>query len=370
MKKQIGITLFVIIILASCILTWQKQAPEVVRIGAIVSETGVAAQFGAMSRNGIELAVEEINANGGIGGKQVVLVAENDMTDPKTAAGLYKKLTSIDHVDAIIGSNFDFTVQPVFDLAKNGATVVITPSASRIPGSLETNSMSFSMLTPFDHIVSALTEYMKGTTYSKLAVIHYTSGFGQQITTTLGAIAREQGKGDVMDETYSTFGTTDWKPYILKLKHAGVDMVFCDMLGDDLLRFTKDTKTLGYTGTIMTHNDIRNILNKEGTDTSTLENVIVLNWDVLSTDSFDKVFTSRFGTMPMNHASQAYQAVYVLKGALEQGGKADLTKTLTTQSFSTPLGTFSFTKDHDASHTPIKVQKVVGGKLVVLYSVN
>lgn len=344
----------------------ESAAP--VKIGTIMSETGVAAAFGEMSLKGAQMAVEEINADGGINGRKIVLVSDDDRSDPKTAAGLYAKQTGLDKVDAIIGSNFDFTVQPLFEVAKNGTTVVVTPTAARIPGSLETNQQSFSMLVDFDRIVAGLTKYMNEATYSKLGVIHYASGFGKQVNTTLSSIAKAQGKTS-LEESYNAFGTVDWKPMILKFKKEDVDLVFLDMLADDMIRFMKDAKVLGYSPTVMTHNDIRNALTKVETDTSLLENVIVLDWDVLETPTFKSNFMKKFGVSPMNHASQSYAAVYVLTQALEDANKSTLAQVLESKSFSTPLGKIAFDKNHSAKDMPIKVRVIKQGKLVDLYSI-
>lgn len=343
----------------------ESAAP--VKIGTIMSETGVAAAFGEMSLKGAQMAVEEINADGGINGRKIVLVSDDDRSDPKTTAGLYAKQTGLDKVDAIIGSNFDFTVQPLFEVAKNGTTVVVTPTAARIPGSLETNSQSFSMLVDFDRIVAGLAKYMNEATYSKLGVIHYASGFGEQVNTTLSGIAKAQGKTS-LEESYNAFGTVDWKPMILKFKKEGVDLVFLDMLADDMVRFMRDARAFGYSPIVMTHNDIRNALTKVETNTSLLENVIVLDWDVLETPAFRSNFMKKFGVAPMNHASQSYAAVYMLANALGNTERENLAKTLEQETFSTPLGNMSFDQNHSAKNMPIKVQVIKSGSLVELYS--
>lgn len=337
---------------------------ETIKLGAILSETGVASGFGEMTSKGVKMAVDEINANGGINGKKIILVSEDDRTDAKTAVGLYKKLTSIDHVDAIIGGNFDFVAKPLFDLAKEEGTVVISPMNSRIPGSLNTNKNSFTMLIDFADIVRALTPYLTETQYNKLAVVHYASGFGNEIVKVLDSISIANKKGSVVDETYNDFGTTDWKPFILRLKERGVDIVFADMLQDDFVRFVKDSKTLGLNAKFMTHNDVRGALDRKDINLAILDNVVVLNWDVLGSEKFIANFKAKYGVVPVNHASQAYVTAYILAEALAKNGKLGLADYLNSHTFKTPEGEFSFTKDNTITSTPIKVQKIEGGKLV------
>jgi hypothetical protein len=156
--KKIIIAIIVLMVVGVVVWNVQKSsqtgtAYAPIKIGAIISETGVAASFGEMAHKGIELAAKEINANGGMGGRMVEIIYEDDRTDPKAAAGAYQKLTGIDNVDGIIGSNFDFVSQPIFALAKTGDTVVISPSNPRIAGSFDTNSHAFVMMTDFDNVM-------------------------------------------------------------------------------------------------------------------------------------------------------------------------------------------------------------------------
>ncbi|NDE68437.1 hypothetical protein EB052_02415, partial [bacterium] len=140
MKKTYirGVVAILILVIVWITLTPNKQAvaPTIggniamqpIKIGAVLSLTGAAASFGEMSKYGMDLAASEINSAGGVGGRPVEIVYGDDQTDPKAAVGMYKKLTSIDHVDAIIGSNFDFVTQPIFALASSSDTAVISPS--------------------------------------------------------------------------------------------------------------------------------------------------------------------------------------------------------------------------------------------------
>ena len=370
MKKIIA---SIIVVIIGYFGFFYKQSPRTAQnnspilIGTIISQTGIASAYGEASKNGATLAMEEINKNGGINGRTVKLIHEDDATDPKTGVGLYKKLTSLDHVDAIIGSNFDFVVSALFGVASTSNTVIITPTSARIVGSVDTNKNSFTTLSDFSTIVYALDGYLTKTPYKKLAVIHYTSGFGEEITKTLNNISVKNNKGIVVEETYNQFGITDWGPYILKMKKQGVDMIFADMLGDDFTRFAIESKRLGWNVQLITHEDIRDMLNKKGTDLSALQGVVVLNWDVLGDDAnFTKKFTERFGHGPELHAAQAYVTTYVLAQAISEsnGNTETLVHNLETETFETPLGKFSFSKDHAGNSTPVKIQKIVGNKLI------
>jgi branched-chain amino acid transport system substrate-binding protein len=271
-------------------------------------------------------------------------------------------VTSINGVDAIIGSNFDFVVIPLFEEARKNSTVVISPTSPRIAGALDTNDNSFTMLSDFSEIVYALNGYLSKTPYEKMTVIHYNSAFGSEIVKTINAINAEHSKPAVIDETYNEFGLGDWTPYILKMKRDGVNMVFADMLGTDYLKFATQAKQLGLEAQLVTSMDVREGLKDTSVDLSVLEGTVVLNWDVLGNDAvFNAKFTEKYGREADHFAAQAYVAVYVLRDAVSKAEtKIDI------PTFATPLGSFSFTENHTQAKTNVAIQVIKDGKLVPL----
>lgn len=335
-----------------------------IKIGAIISETGVAASFGEMAHKGIELAAKEINANGGMGGRMVEIIYEDDRTDPKAAAGAYQKLTGIDNVDGIIGSNFDFVSQPIFALAKTGDTVVISPSNPRIAGSFDTNSHAFVMMTDFDNVMRGLTGYLATAKYNQLGILRFESAFAEQEERTLNAIQKDLGKKPIVSETYKQIGNNDYKTQILKMKKAGVDLIFLDMVATDPITFINQAKQLDYHPMILTHDGIKDSLNVKDAPIKDFEGAIVLTWNV-APESFEKKFMEAYGVIQDNSANRAYEAVYVIaQAAVEAKTKSEIAGILESKKFTTPNGEFYFNKDHAAASTPVSLKVVRNGKLV------
>ncbi len=108
-KKNIIITILILVIIALFVLLnfdkEQKIIDKPIKIGAPTSLTGVAAAFGEMAQMGMEMAVEEINADGGINDRPVELYIEDDQTSASTVVSAYQKLVGVDSVDVIIGVN-------------------------------------------------------------------------------------------------------------------------------------------------------------------------------------------------------------------------------------------------------------------------
>ena len=352
-------------------LVWmnKKKEPvsgEPIKIGAIISETGFASAFGEMSRYGIEMAMKEINDKGGMNGRMVEVIYEDDRTDPKAAVGSYQKLTSVDKVDAIIGSNFDFVTQPIFAIAKDSGTVVISPSNPRIAGVFDTNSHSFVMMSDFSKIIYSLESYLSKSDYKKLAVVHFDSGFGAEIVKNLSEINKKLGKGEVVDEAYKQIGNNDFRTIILKLKQANVDIVFLDMVTIDPVTFMTQSKQLGFKPQVVTYDSVKDSLAIEGTDKSLFDGVVVLNWNV-TPESFDKKFREIYKIEPANSVNRAYDALYILAEAVSKAkDKSEVPSLLENTKFKTPNGTFQFSAEHASLNTPTAIQTIQDGKFVPL----
>ena len=361
MKKIFGFVLLVVVLLIVVVLVKDPESTGTIKIGAIISETGVAAAFGEMSHKGIDLAVKEINEKGGIDGKKVEVVFEDDQTDPKTAAGAFQKLTGINNVSAIIGSNFDFVTQPLFSLAATNKVVVVSPSNPRIPGAFDTNSHSFVMMTEFSDIVREFDSYLKTAQYTQLGILRFESSFAEKIQTTLNEMQSEYGKKPIVVETYKQIGNNDFKTQILKLKQAKVDMVFLDMIATDPVTFMNQAKQLSYFPKIITHIGIQDAMGMKDVDPNMFNGAVLINWNFSPTPFISK-FETAYGVKPDKSANRAYDAVYVLAQAIAKGG--DLAKTLESEVFLTPNEQFKFSANHAAENTPVLVQTIKDGKLV------
>lgn len=372
------VTILLVCAVAIFLYTTQGQkssvtsAGEPIRIGANISLTGVAADFGQMSKKAMDLAVEEINAKGGANGRKVELYIEDDQTDPKTAVSSYRKLVDIDNVDAVIGGLFDFTAQPIFPLAKQDKVTYISPINFVIDKVFEMNEYSFVMYPRFDEVVSELDSVIKAKDISHLGMIRYESGFSESIQNTLkGIITEENGKLTV--ETYKAIGSSDFRTNILKLtdsslKDEKLDSVFLDMLDFDIVKYLTDAKNIGFKKQIIGYTTLRDALKDSKINKDDLEGAIMLDWEIPSND-FVKDFQTRYGEIPRRGANKSYDAIYVLAEAIaNSANKAEVSSYIESHLFSTKNGDFSFGSNHAVKNTPVKVFEVKNGELVEIKS--
>lgn len=344
----------------------KAQGP--VKIGASLSLTGVAADFGEMAKKAAELAVEEINANGGIDGRKVELYIEDDQTDPKSAVSAYKKLVQVQKVDAVIGGLFDFTAQPLFPLALQDKITFISPINFVIDKTFEMNEYSFVMYPRFDKVVLELESVIKDKNINTLGMIRYESGFGESIQSTLQIIMSKLGKNPLVVDTYGAIGSSDFRTNILKIRDQKPDAVFLDMLDFDIVKYLDNAEALNFKTQLIGYTTVRDVIQNPKTDKKPLEGAIVLDWEVPS-EEYRKAFIAKYGIEPRRGSDKTYDAVYVLAEAVARSkNRTDIPAYIESHTFVTKNEKSVFGPDHAIADTPIKIFEVKNGTLVEIKS--
>ncbi len=353
----------------------ESASEDPIRIGGSISQTGVAAEFGEMSKKAMEMAADEINAKGGIRGRKVEVIIEDDQTTPQGALSAYQKLVNINHVDALIGRIFDFTAHPIFPLSQKDKIAFISPVNFVVDKTFEMNEQSFVMYPRFDKVVMQLDSVIRNQKIQKLGMIRFESGFSESIQNTLrqimATVSGSAGKGELVVDTYKAIGSSDFRTNVLKIKNENTDAVFLDMLDFDIVKYLEVARTLGFKKQIIGYTSIREVVTNPKTkpaDLADLEGAIVLDWEIPSKE-FSDAFYKKYGIVPLRGADKSYEAVYALAEAVANtDSPADVAGYLETHSFKTINGSFSFGADHAVSDIPVKIMQVKGGKLVEVKS--
>ena len=128
-KIFVGIIVILIVICGVWYFTGKKQkSNNVIEIGNIGILTGDGAALGVAAKNGAELAVEDINSNGGLLGKKVELFNEDDQGDPQKTITAFQKLTDVTGINIIIGTTWSATGLPLVKLADAKKVLMVSPS--------------------------------------------------------------------------------------------------------------------------------------------------------------------------------------------------------------------------------------------------
>jgi len=302
-----------------------KEESTTIKLGAIGPYTGAVAVYGIEARNGIELAVKEINANGGIMGKQIDLIAEDDEGAPEKTVNVYKKLTIKDGVDIIIGSLTSGCTAAITSLAQAQKVLLFAPAATQ-PNITDAGDYIFRacFIDPFQGTVGGKFAAEK-LGKKKAAVLYdiqndYSLGLYENFKTSFEA----EGGTVVAAESYTT-GDKDFNAQITKIKNENPDVIYLPDYYQTVALVAKQLRAQGVTVPAIGADGWGGIVDNAGDEI--LNGYYSDHYAADSTDDkviqFVDAYKKEFGTTPVSFAALAYDCVYMLKDAIETSGTVE-----------------------------------------------
>ena len=292
------------------------------KLGGTGPLTGGAAIYGNAAKNGAEIAVDEINAMGGI---QFELKYEDDTHDAEKAVNAYNALKDWG-MQISLGS---VTSKPAeATSAENYADRIfaLTPSASST-ATVEGKDNVFQMCFMDPNQGSASAQYISDKAMaSKVAVIWKNDDvYSKGIHDTFVAKAAELNIEIVSDTTFADGNDTDFSVQLADAQTKGAELVFLPMYYTPASLIFAQAAGMGYAPKWFGVDGMDGILTMEGFDTALAEGVILLTpFNADSEDDATKAFVAeyqkRFGEIPNQFAADGYDCVYAYKQALEAAG--------------------------------------------------
>ncbi len=223
-KLTIGILSLLLVFLVACAPAKEKEVPsEKVVLGAMFPLTGDGAAYGEPISRQLMLAVDEINAAGGIDGKMIEIKLEDSKCNPKDGATAAQKLVDVDKVKVIFGgacSGETLGAAPIVEAAK---VVLISPSATS-PKVTTAGDYVF-RTAPSDAFAGRVAaEKALAMGFKKAAIINENSDYAQGLKDTFASVFAKNGQV-VAVESYNP-EETDFKTAILKVKDATPDVIY------------------------------------------------------------------------------------------------------------------------------------------------
>ena len=297
-------------------------AAGVIKIGATGPLTGPAAIYGQAAKMGAELAVEEINALGGI---QFELKYEDDENDAEKAVNAYNKLKDWG-MQVSLGA---VTTKPCIALAsevESDRIFALTPSASStdvIDGSNAMFQMCFT--DPNQGVASA--QYIKDQALgSKIGIIYnnsdaYSTGIYQKFISE----AEAQGLEVVETQTFTDDSANDFSSQLNALKSAGADLLFLPIYYTPASLILSQANKMQYAPKMFGVDGMDGILTVENFDTSLAEGVILLtpftaDAEDEKTQSFVSKYQAKAGEIPNQFAADGYDCIYAIYNAIQKAG--------------------------------------------------
>ena len=292
------------------------------KLGGTGPLTGGAAIYGNAVKNGAQIAVDEINAMGGI---QFELQYQDDTHDAEKAVNAYNKLKDWG-MQISLGSVTSKPCEATAAETYADRIFALTPSASSTAVTEGKDNM-FQMCFMDPNQGSASAQYIseKGLG-TKVAVIWKNDDvYSKGIHDTFTAKAAELGLEIVSDTTFADGNDTDFSVQLSDAQSNGADLVFLPMYYQPASLIFAQAASMSYAPTWFGVDGMDGILTMEGFDPALAEGVILLTpFNADSTDArtqnFVKKYQEQFGETPNQFAADAYDCVYAYKQALEAAG--------------------------------------------------
>ena len=218
---------------------------DTIRIGSFGALTGPGYLYGKLPMNGIEAVFDDVNANGGINGRKLVLVREDDRCDPAAAIGAVKKLVSEDNVFALIGggcSNATFAARETLDQAKI-PTVIMASVHDGITTPLSPTIFSPALTSTIES--QAQLQFALDQKAKRIAVISMRDAWGRARYAPLMDAFKAKGIKPVADEEMAP-DANDATAQVLRLKAANADAVIVVLYPKPAAVFMRDAQKLGF----------------------------------------------------------------------------------------------------------------------------
>ena len=304
----------------------EASSGKVFKIGGIGPVTGAAAVYGLAVKNGAQIAVDEINADGGINGYQIEFNFQDDEHDAEKSVNAYNTLKDWG-VQVLMGTVTSAPCVAVADKTNADNMFQITPSGSSVECAQNPNVFRVCFSDP-DQGAASATYIAENKLAEKIAVIYDSSDvYSSGIYEKFAAEAANQGLEIVDAEAFTADSNKDFSTQLQKAKDAGADLVFLPIYYTEASLILKQADTMGYAPKFFGCDGMDGILQVENFDTKLAEGLMLLTpfaadaQDEL-TQKFVTSYKENYGETPIQFAADAYDAIYAIKAAMEE---ADIT---------------------------------------------
>ena len=302
----------------------ESSSDKVFKIGGIGPVTGAAAVYGLAVKNGAQIAVDEINADGGINGYQIEFNFQDDEHDAEKSVNAYNTLKDWG-MQVLMGTVTSAPCVAVADKTNADNMFQITPSGSSVECAQNPNVFRVCFSDP-DQGAASATYIAENKLVEKIAVIYDSSDvYSSGIYEKFAAEAANQGLEIVDAEAFTADSNKDFSTQLQKAKDAGADLVFLPIYYTEASLILKQADTMGYAPKFFGCDGMDGILQVDNFDTKLAEGLMLLtpfaaDADDELTQKFVTAYKEKYGETPIQFAADAYDAIYAIKAAAEEAG--------------------------------------------------
>jgi branched-chain amino acid transport system substrate-binding protein len=374
-KVWIGITIVAVVVLIAVTAWWSPRRQEggPIVIGVSLPLTGDAAVWGKSQQDGYELALEQINANGGVNGRPIKLIYGDDTGLPKEGVSVLRKFIDVDHIDALTGVANSSVALAYIPIITKEKLIFISSGASspKLTGA----SKYFFRTWPSDIAEAlAMAKYAREKLgISSVSCLYINNDYGVGLAEPFSKEFASLG-GRILGKEFFEQNATDMRAQLTKIKQQKAEAIYLAGNPREMARCITQARELGITAKFLS---ISTLNDKEVFDLVKIEDI---EGTVITDASFDpssdwpeaqnfmKAFRAKFKKEPGILANTAYDALMILTHAMaEVGTNPDmLAKYLhDMKEYRGVAGTISFTQGGDVNR-PIRISVARNGKFQVL----
>lgn len=335
MKKKWAVGIVVLFLNLVFVSTAVFAEANPIKLGAMFISSGKVGGYGIHARQAIQLAVDEINSNGGILGRKLEALVEDTQLKKEVVAALADKFIKEDQVDFLMGPTSSGLAMTLTEIAKENKKILIATQAAA-------DSLTGEKLHPF--IYSTLSNAMMharsgayllaSKPYKRYMCIGPDYSYGHSSWNLFKAKLQELNPGvEIVGELFPKFFSTDYANYIKQIQDVKPDMVWSPLWGEDAVNFIRQALPTGL------FNEVKFAFPCAGA----LEVLVPMGKDMpdgiyvssryffTSPDSsmnrdFVKAYHERYNVYPDYMAGETYAGVYFIKAAVERTGGTDADK--------------------------------------------
>ena len=302
-----------------------ESGEKPINIGVIFPLSGKYAVTGEQSGNGILLAEKKINDGGGINGRPVRLILEDNKSEKKDATTAIQKLLNADNIDIVIGGQTSAMAVVLAPIAEENKKLFLSTTATH---------KSLNQLGPYSfklqegnpgHVDLAL-EIMRKKGVKRLGFIYLQTDFAKEVLGLMEENAAEKGISLVAIESYMS-EDTDFRGQLTKIRQAKPDAIYIAGYYEDSALVLKQARELGMEQQFFGHTTMFNpkFLNITG---NASEGVIITTYRMECDESeeteFCRNYSKEFGGLPSSyHAGYAYDALMIVAEAIRKAESTD-----------------------------------------------
>jgi ABC-type branched-subunit amino acid transport system substrate-binding protein len=343
---------------------------ETIKIGVVLDLTGDLGPMGVRILNGARLAADEINAAGGVLGKQVELVEEDGATDPATGFDRVKKLVSVDGVEVITGPMITGASLLSIPYVDGQNVPLITPSATGIQLSEEEGTEWFFRTCLRDDAQGmVLADVIADEGYTKLATIVLDNTYGKGLETAILERLDEVGwQGEHVISIHYDEATKDYRTELQQIKDSDPDVVFACTYCDDGIVVFKQALDIGLDeiAWLGCDGNYGSGLFKDPKSAEFMEKAFVAATRTVGAgskyDEFSAAYELAYGEAPQVYCDTMYDAVWSAANGIEAAGVYDgeaIRVALTELGFEGATGPISFNELGDRTSGLFEIWEVV-----------